>query len=357
MPAFCEQTDIFISGTGGYHTYRIPSIIATPHGTIMIFCEGRKLAQSDTGDIDLLCKRSTDGGITWSETRIVWGDCENTCGNPCPVVDEITGTIWLLMTHNLGIDKESEIIDCKSQGTRTIWVTSSMDDGLTWQEPVEITECVKEENWTWYATGPGAGIQLASGRLVIPCDHIEAMSKRYFSHVIHSDDHGGSWKLGGTTPDDDVNECEAVELENGVLLLNMRNYDLDQKTRAVAVSYDGGDSWSHVKHDPTLIEPTCQASIRRYAPESDYILFSNPASQTDRENMTIRLSTDGCRSWGYSRVLHPGPAAYSCLTVLPGGTIGCLYERGEAHSYQCLTLARFNLAWIMEICPQAETSG
>ena len=357
MTAFCKQSVLWTSGNEDYHTYRIPALIVTPAGTVLAFCEGRRNSSSDTGDIDMLVKRSTDGGRSWSNHEIVWDDGENACGNPCAVVDRETGDIWLLMTHNLGIDKESEIIDCKSQGTRTIWVTSSMDDGLTWQEPVEITECVKEENWTWYATGPGAGIQLASGRLVIPCDHIEAMSKRYFSHVIHSDDHGETWKLGGTTPDDDVNECEAVELKNGVVLLNMRNYDRDQKTRAVSVSSDGGNSWSHVMHDPVLMEPTCQASIRRATRDGDYILFSNPASQVERENMTVRLSIDGCQSWGYSQILHPGPAAYSCLTVLPGGTIGCLYERGEAHSYQCLTLARFNLAWIMEICPQAETSG
>ena len=357
MPAFCEQTDVFISGTRGYHTYRIPSIVSTPHGTIMMFCEGRKYARSDTGRIDMLCKRSTDGGITWSDTQVIWNDGENTCGNPCPVVDEVTGTIWLLMTHNLGEDKESEIIDRKSKGTRTIWVTSSMDDGLTWEDPVEITESVKDKNWTWYATGPGAGIQLTGGRLLIPCDHIEALSKRYFSHVIYSDNHGESWKLGGATPEDDVNECEAVELENGVVVLNMRNYDRKQKTRAIAVTYDGGDTWSHLMRDPTLIEPTCQASIRRYPSEGDYILFSNPANETERENMTIRLSTDGCRSWGYSQCLHPGPAAYSCLTVFPDGTIGCLYERGEAHSYQRLTLARFNLAWIMETRLKAETPG
>ena len=261
------------------------------------------------------------------------------------------------MTHNLGVDKESEIIDRKSQGTRTIWVTSSKDDGLTWEEPVEVTKSVKEKNWTWYATGPGAGIQLASGRLVIPCDHIEAVSKRYFSHVILSDDQGTTWKLGGTTPDDDVNECEAVELKNGLVLLNMRNYDREQKTRAISLSTDGGDSWSDISHDPALIEPTCQASIRRVTHDGDYILFSNPASQVERANMTVRLSIDGCRSWGYSQVLHPGPAAYSCLTEFPDGTIGCLYERGEAHSYERLTLARYNLDWIMGTGPRAEIPG
>ena len=357
MPAFCEQTDVFISGTGGYHTYRIPSMVSTPHGTIMMFCEGRKNERSDTGDIALLCKRSTDGGVTWSGTHIVWDDPGNTCGNPCAVVDEVTGTIWLVMTHNLGVDRESEIINQTSLGSRTIWVSSSMDDGLNWSDPEEITTEVKDKNWTWYATGPGAGIQLTSGRLIIPCDHIEAQSKRYYSHVIYSDDHGETWKLGGSTADDDFNECEAVELENGAVVLNMRNYNKKEKTRALAVSYDAGETWSHNVHDPALIESTCQASIRRYPAEGDYILFSNPASETDRVNMTVRLSTDGCRTWGFSQCLHAGPSAYSSLTVFPDGTIGCLYERGEAHSYQKLTLARFNLAWIMESRLNAETPG
>src|SRR5688572_4491882 len=104
-----EQQEIFAAGQNGYHTYRIPSLIASKPGTLLAFCEGRKNSASDAGDIDVLMKRSTDNGKTWSEHRVLWDDGTNTCGNPCPVVDQETGTIWLLLTHNLGTDREASI--------------------------------------------------------------------------------------------------------------------------------------------------------------------------------------------------------------------------------------------------------
>ena len=351
VPYF-EQTDLFVSGADGYHTYRIPSLIVTTRGTILAFCEGRKHGRGDSGDIDLVMKRSTDGGKTWSKMQVIRDDGENTCGNPCPVVDRETSTIWLLMTHNLGCDHERDIVDQKSKGTRTVWVTRSTDDGLTWAKPTEITKIIKKHNWTWYATGPGAGIQLTSGRLVIPCDHIEAGSKRYHSHVIYSDNHGKTWQLRGSTPSDKVNECEVVELEDGTLLLNMRNYDSRHRNRAISTSKDEGLTWSKISHDGTLIEPLCQASIRRLTSRDgsnrNRILFSNPASKTERENMTIRLTYDECKTWPIAKQINSGPSAYSCLAVFPGLTIACLYERGDKYPYEKISLANFNVEWLTD---------
>ncbi|MCD6505086.1 exo-alpha-sialidase [Candidatus Poribacteria bacterium] len=350
------QNAIWVSGQGGYHTYRIPALAVTVRGTLLAFCEGRKHDRSDTGDIDLLVKRSTDGGRTWSESKIVWDDGENTCGNPCPVVDEEDGTVWLLMTWNRGDDNERHIIDRTSRDTRRVFLTSSSDDGISWAEPIEITKAVKKPNWTWYATGPGAGIQIKNGkyrgRLVIPCDHIEAETKHYYSHIIYSDDHGRTWQLGGRAPRPGVNECEVVELYGGRLMLNMRNYDRSHPTRQIAFSDDGGMSWYDQHHHPQLIEPICQASVRRYSwPKENgrgIILFSNPASQEKRINMTIRVSYDEGKSWPIARVLHPGPSAYSCLAVLPDGEIACLYEAGGEHPYESLVFARFTLDWLEE---------
>src|SRR5437588_11409869 len=134
------QTPLFVAGEHGYHTYRIPSLIVSPKGTLLAFCEGRKNNKTDTGDIDLLLKRSFDGGKTWQPTQIVWDDGKNTCGNPCPVIDATTGTVWLLLTHNLGSDTEAMILNGTSKGSRTVWVTKSTDDGATWSEPSEITK-------------------------------------------------------------------------------------------------------------------------------------------------------------------------------------------------------------------------
>ena len=337
------QEAVFTAGEGGYHTYRIPSVIVTRNGTVLAFCEGRKSGRGDAGDIDLVLKRSLDQGRTWQPQQVVWDEQDNTCGNPCPVVDRDTGTIWLLLTQNLGKDTEKEIIEQTSEKSRTAWVSKSTDDGQTWTKPVEITRDVKRPDWTWYATGPGVGIQTRAGRLVIPCDNKVAVTMARQSHVIYSDDHGASWKLGGVVGPN-CNESQIAELSDGSLLLNMRTYQANN-LRLVARSRDAGVTFTAPKEDPTLIEPVCQASLITFTGRE--LLFSNPASRK-RENLTVRLSLDDGQTWAHSQVLHSGPAAYSCLTVLDDGTLGCLYERGEKDPYQTITFARFSRDWLVK---------
>jgi sialidase-1 len=217
---------------------------------------------------------------------------------------------------------------------------------------------VKNDSWTWYATGPGGGIQVEhgpyEGRLLIPCDHIEALTKHYYSHVIYSDDHGMTWQLGGSTPLHQVNECGVAELAGGRLMLNMRNYDPGKKSRQVAVSDDGGMTWKDQRFDPTLIEPICQAAIERFSwlgqDSQSIILFSNPASNTDRTNMTVRTSFDEGQTWTAGKLVHPGPSAYSDLAVAKDQSILCLYERGQEAPYETITLARFDLPWLSDDC-------
>lgn len=329
---------LFESGQDGYHTFRIPAIVTTAKGTLLAFAEGRKNSRSDTGDIDMVLKRSEDGGKTWSPLSVIWDDAENVCGNPAPVVDKTTGTIFLLTTWNLGIDHEQEIIGQAGKDTRRVFVMQSVDDGITWTAPVEITQQVKPENWTWYATGPCHGIQIENGnfngRLVIPCDHIEAGTKKYFSHIIYSDDHGKTWKIGGSTPQDQVNECTVAELPDGKLMLNMRNYNRTQKSRKISLSGDGGLSWGGIFPDTTLAEPICQGSLYRFSFGPSRLLFLNPADENSRQNMALRLSFDEGATWAKTKILHGGPSAYSDITGLPDGNIGCLYEAGYAHPYQ-----------------------
>lgn len=343
-----KQTAVFVSGQDGYHTYRIPALLTTPHGTLLAFAEGRQNSPRDTGDIDVVLKRSTDHGKTWSAMQIVWDDGANTCGNPCPVVDRTTGVIHLLLTHNLGSDSESDIVRGKAKGARTVWHCTSSDDGRTWSKPVEITAPTKKPEWTWYATGPGIGIQTGTGRLVIPCDFKADGGKTLGSHIIYSDDAGKTWKLGGTVQPD-CNECQVVELSDGTLMLNIRSYRKNFQ-RLVALSRDGGLTWSEPKSDETLIEPVCQASIIRLGtsePKKATLLFSNPASKK-RERMTLRFSDDDGATWKFARELWSGPAAYSCLSVLHNGEIGCLYERGEKSPYETITFATFPLSWLTQ---------
>jgi sialidase-1 len=204
---------------------------------------------------------------------------------------------------------------------------------------------VKQSDWTWYATGPGIGIQTNSGRLVIPCDNKVAKTIAHQSHVIYSDDHGKTWKLGGVVgPRPACNESQIVELSDGALLLNMRSYRGNNR-RLIARSTDGGTSFSPPVEDPALIEPVCQGSVIRFSPDKPWVLFSNPASNK-REKLTIRLSEDDAKTWKHSKLLHTGPSAYSCLGVLNDGTIVCLYERGDKDAYETITLARFDLDWL-----------
>jgi len=344
------QKALFVQGQGGYNNYRIPALLTTQAGTLLAFCEGRE--GGDSSDIDLLVRRSEDGGRTWTPKQVVWDQGRNVCGNPCPVQDRDTGIIWLLLTWNDSTDSGKKLHNGTAKDTRRVYVCSSENDGRTWSEPIEITATTKKKNWWWYATGPGVGIQLRQGshkgRLVIPCDHTD--KNGHASHIIYSDDHGKRWQLGGSVYGG-CNECQVVELADGRLMLNMRMQRNSQGKRGIATSKDGGETWSKFKLDQTLIEPVCQASFLRYTLASNNgknrLLFSNPASATNRVNMTVRLSYDEGRTWPVSKLLHDGPSAYSCLAVLPDGDIGCLYEGGETR-YGEIVFARFSLEWLTD---------
>ncbi|HPD32018.1 MAG TPA: sialidase family protein [Phycisphaerae bacterium] len=349
-----EERVLFQSGEGGYHTYRIPSLIVTPKGTLLAFCEGRKNSAADYGDIDILLRRSSDNGQNWNPVQLVVDHGPNTIGNPCPVVDRRTGRIRLLLTGNLGDDSEDKILKRVARQTRTVWACCSIDEGQTWTMTVDITADTKLPEWTWYATGPGCGIQLENGRMVIPCDHNVAEPEDIRrSHVIYSDDHGETWKIGGVVGNH-VNECQVVQLVDGSLMLNMRNYargEDRQNHRAVATSGDGGLSWSPIWWAKELVEPVCQASFIRFTKRPNFsknrLLFANPAG-IKREKMTIRVSYDEGLSWPVAKEMYSGPSAYSALAVLPDMTIGCLYERGEKSPYETITFARLSLEWITD---------
>jgi sialidase-1 len=335
-----QQVDVFVAGQDGYHTYRIPSLIVTPKGTLLAFAEGRRAGAGDAGDIDLVLKRSLDGGVSWSKMQVIADDDANTVGNPCPVVDRRTGVIWLLTTRNRGTDREKDIIAGTSQSSRTVWVMSSNDDGVSWSAPREITREVKRPEWTWYATGPGVGIQTRSGRLVIPANHVEAGTGVHRSHLFYSDDDGKSWTLGASA-DAGTNESQVVELADGRLMLNMRNHPpKPENFRLVATSADRGQTLTAAAIDRALVEPPAQASIIRVA--AGPLLFANPAS-TKRERMTVRVSYDEGATWAVSRVIHVGPAAYSSLAELPDAAVGLLYERGERSPYEKITFALFRV--------------
>ncbi len=344
-----RQTDLFTGGEGGYASYRIPALIATAQGAVLAFVEGRKASSADHGDHDILMRRSTDGGKTWGPVQVVMKGETYALNNPTAVVDRSTGTTWLFFvkTSTRKYKTDADLEKAKGPVSRML-VMHSNDGGATWSRPRDITKSVNRPGWRRIIPGPGVGIQMKSGRLVIPCNH--EVGPVATDHVMYSDDHGKTWRLGGST-EDKTDEDQIVQLADGSLMLNIRNYR-EKGHRGISISKDGGLTWSPVEADPTLIEPVCMASLIRYteAPEfsKNRLLFSNPASQTKRIKMTVRVSYDEGKTWPVAKELNAGPSGYSCLTVLPDMKIGCLYERGERSSVDEVTFARFSLAWLTD---------
>ena len=345
-----SEIDVFTMKSEGYPRFRIPAVIATTKGTLLAFCEGR--TGGDSGDIDLVCKRSTDDGKTWGDLQVVWNDGKNTCGNPAPVVDRDTGKVWLFMTWNLGSDDEKAIMEGTSKDVRHVYVTSSVDDGKTWAVPEKLND-VRQEKWRWYATGPGNGIQLIAGKhqgsLVIPCNHSDhsGLGHPYRSHVVYSDDHGTTWKIGGIE-EDRTNESAVVELVGERILHTMRSYH-GKNCRAMAVSQDGGESWGKVYLDEALDTPVCQASVLRYSwpadKESDgksRLLFCSPAGKA-RDHLTVWISHDEGQSWPLRKEIYQGGSGYSSLVLLPNRNVGVFFEKDGSKS---LTFATVSLGWL-----------
>ncbi len=342
---------VFQAGNDGYHTYRIPSLIKTSSGAMIAFCEGRKESISDAGNVDLVFKRSEDNGDTWGHLQILWDDSQNTCGNPCPVIDRTTGDIIMLMTWNRGDDSEDGIIEGTSKDTRRVFITRSKDDGFTWTKPEEITIATKHPDWNWYATGPGIGIQMAGekykNRLIIPCDHSDKNNKEMYSHVIYSDNGGKTWEYGKPVGVD-TDECQVVEIPDSKLLLNMRNYNSDYNCRAISISEDGGINWGSLSYNSALIEPRCQASLIKHQLKShDYLVFSNPADKKKRIRMTIKISDDYGKTWKYQRLVYESPSAYSSLCSINEGEIGILFECGEKKPYEKIVFQKVNIQQIV----------
>lgn len=329
-----ERQTLFTSGEGGYHTYRIPALIVTKRGTVLAFCEARKNSASDHGNVDLVMRRSENHGVTWSKPQLVHDDAEHTIGNPCPVVDRNSGTIWL----PLSVDN------------KRVLMRSSLDDGRTWSKPRDITSNVVSPKWHWVGTGPGHGIQLKSGRLLIPCwaDATPRLGEIQLSYAFFSDDAGETWKLGGAMDANASDECEAVELADGSVYMNMRSRQ-GKRQRASSISKDGGETWSPVKLDPKLPEPSVQGSVIRLSNAGEdgrnRVLLAVPSDPKARRKMTLRVSYDECKTWPVSKVVDDGPAAYSDLAIAQDSGILLLYE---SHEYKKLALVRFNAEWLTD---------
>ncbi len=376
-----EKMDLFEADKGGYKLYRIPGLVVARSGVLLAYCEARKTGKSDWDTIDIMLRRSLDGGRTWDGPRKI-ADVEGpkdknpvalerkqadpddvTYNNPVAIADHKTGAVHFLFCLEYA---------------RCFYMRSD-DDGATFTKPVEITSTFEgfraRYNWRVVATGPGHGVQLRNGRLIVPVwlslgtegnGHGPSVTS-----VVYSDDHGKTWEageiIGLNSPDlINPNETAALQLADGRVLFNMRSASKANR-RAVTFSRDGATGWSKAVFDEQLAEPICMASVARLSerPKDDRnrVIFANPDNLTradgrdtpglrrDRKNLTIKLSYDEARTWPVSKTLEPGPSAYSDLAVGRDGTIFCFYEAAGADgklSNGRLTLARFNLEWLTD---------
>ncbi|MFF7126521.1 MULTISPECIES: sialidase family protein [unclassified Streptomyces] len=350
------MTDVsvpFRAGQEGYAGFRIPAVVATNKGTLLAFCEGRVDSAADHGHIDIVLKRSTDGGRTWGPLRVAASNGKNLAGNPAPVVLD-TGRILLVHVRAAAGATEADILRGRISDAdgRRVWVQHSDDDGVTWSRPKEITAQVKKPGWRWYATTPGHAIQLRSGRVLVPGNHTlpptgtdTGAEARYNSgHCLLSDDRGETWHLGYLDENTDgyinVNETTAAELPDGRVYFNTRNDSPSPGNRADAHSGDGGRTLvKPFRPQAGLTTPVCEASVLQLR-DPDLLLFSAPADPAARALMTIRASGDGGTTWRKALSVDGLPAAYSDLVRVDHGTVGLLYETGDFSAYETITFRR-----------------
>lgn len=345
---------VFKNGEDNYECYRIPAIIKVPNGDLLAYAEARKKGCNDFGDIDLVMKRSTDNGKTWSGLDIVVDNGSLKAGNPAPVVDwQDTrfpgGRIFLL--YNTATTSEGDAR--KGIGVREIWYITSTDNGKTWSKPSNITTSVHKplapsynaaynftEDWRTNALTPGHALQLSrgknKGRIFIPANHSSGNKlgadnvETNKAHCFYSDDHGDTWRLGATVEMPGGNESTAAELADGNVLQNIRYKSPSNKYRVLAFSKSGGESWDTAYVCKDLPDPVCQGSTISFTYKRKHlVLFSNAASQTKREKLTIRVSKDNGQSWPVSFLVDKGEASYSDLVNINSGKIGLIYEKGN----------------------------
>lgn len=314
-----KSVDLFVKGEDGYHTYRIPSLYCTDKGTLLAFAEGRVTGSADMHDTDLVMRRSTDDGKSWSEMTVLVDNDKDCCSNPTPVQDLETGRIFFFY-----VAATAEAIDGwewpMPMPAKTIYYISSDDDGLTWSEPVNVTEMISEAIPEWDSPGPSNGLQIMNGeykgRLVIPMN----------GHVLYSDDHGATWIRGAFADEAARNETTVAELSDGTLIMNTRS-DTESK-RLITKSTDGGATWAPVEYHEGLVDTGCQGSQITYVSgNKHYLIFAN-ATEGYRRKITVKASSDDGETYSEGYLVYEGFAAYSGLTGMSDNRIGFIYENG-----------------------------
>lgn len=356
------QTPVFVSGTEGFKSFRIPAIVKASNGDLLAFAEGRVAGSGDFGDIDIVMKRSQDGGKSWSAIQTVAAYDNLQAGNPAPVIDNTDPAYprgRLFLFYNTGNNHENEVR--KGKGLREVWYKTSTDQGKTWSEPVNITLMTHrpnqpkvnpkynfKEDWRSYANTPGHAMQFTTGkfkgRIYIAANHSagdpKPKSTDYQAHGFYSDDHGKTFRISEDISFEGSNEATAAEISGGRLLFNSRNQKGDVKARIVAVSSDGGAKWDTTYFDHNLPDPVCEGSILTIgrSKTGNILAFSNAADTQKRDNLTLRISFDDGKTWAKSYLIDKSTnneedfTAYSDLVQTGKNSVGVLYERNDYKS-------------------------
>lgn len=361
----CTQSVPYTAGQGAYASYRIPAVIEAGHGWLLAFAEGRRSGTADSGNIDVVLRRSHDGGCHWGPLQVVASGDGDTRGNPAPAYDPVTGQVVLLSCYNAGFVTEKQILEGEATPaeTRRVFFQTSSNDGATFSPVREITNQVKRDNWRWYATGPGHATVLTigphRGRIVVPANHsiappagssdTGAEAKYYGGHDLYSDDHGRTWHIGFVDDNPDgyinANETTATQLPDGRIYFNTRDQNGSAPgNRADAYSSDGGTTLTEpYAPQEMIVGPVVEGSVLQATGRHASLMYSGPADPNTRADMTIRISHDGGRTWPDAVPISDLPAAYSDLVQLNDRTIGLLYETGSETSSDTITFRRLDL--------------
>ncbi|MEU9134929.1 sialidase family protein [Streptomyces sp. NPDC048404] len=366
----CASSVPYTAGQDGYDTYRIPATVTTRAGTLLAFAEGRHSGAGDTGNIDVVLRRSFDGGCTWGPPRIVASGDGDTRGNPAPVVDPRTGRIVLLTSYNSGAVTEAQIMrgEVTAEQSRRVFVQTSRDDGRHFTAPRDITDRAKLPGWRWYATGPGHAIALRhgphAGRLVVPANHSAAppagspdtgQEARYYgAHALYSDDGGLTWRLGFVDDSydglDNANESSVAELPDGRLYFTSRDQNgTSTGNRLDSYSSDGAETLDRpFAVQPALNDvPVVQGSVLQLTGRLAPLLFSGPSVPTERRSMAVWRGTTGGATFVKAATLSTRRAAYSDLVQLGASRIGILYETGDTGPYETIEFRRLPLSELL----------
>jgi sialidase-1 len=355
-----EETIVFQGGQEGHAIYRIPAIISLPNGDLLAFAEGRVHGSDDYGDVNLVMKRSLDGGFTWSRLQMLVDYDSLQAGNPAPVVDlhdpkHPKGVVYLF--YNTGNNHEYDVR--MNRGVREIWMIKSFDLGKKWTEPENITLQVHKPNnpnfnpeyknpadWRHYANTPGHAFQFQKGkykgRIFVAANHSvgdpQENFAEYQAHGFYTDDHGKTFKISESITFPGSNESIAAELSNDRMIMSIRNQKGDIRNRIIAYSSDGGNTWDEQYFEDQLPDPVCQASILDIGFQNGKTILahSNAANKMDRNNLTIHISFDEGKNWDLTiPVDYTGDktklpwTAYSDLAVIDEEHLGILYERND----------------------------